>query len=352
VSHLLSIAAQLPYPPDHGQRLRTYHLLTNLPAAWTVSLVCWSQSMDVPPELADRVAEVVVLPLHHAPRTLSARLRRQCRFLAGGDPPYVQEMRAHRPVEPLLSAVHALHTRHPVDVVACEDEAVSRLVPPLLGVPRVVHRVNVFEPLLHDVRRSTLGGRLAFVLDRRGWRRFDRTTLEGADLVIAPTVECATALPPDRSTRVVPSGVEPRRLPTPVRSGHDVVFIGWMTYPPNVHAVRWFVREVWPSLHAQFPDSSFRIVGRDPADEVLALGAAPGVVVTGEVPEVATACAGARLGVAPLWAGLGIKNKTLEMLALGLPVVSSPLGAEGIDTGDGTGLLVAHDASEFGRLAA
>jgi glycosyltransferase involved in cell wall biosynthesis len=128
-----------------------------------------------------------------------------------------------------------------------------------------------------------------------------------------------------------------RTLRTPPSDAVDVAVLGTMDYGPNVEGAVWFVREVWPVIRAQHPESRLRLVGRNPTRPIRDLASAD-VTVTGEVADVAVACEGVRVGVVPLLSGMGIKNKTLDFMSMGLPVVTTSLGAEGIAAGPDDGL--------------
>ncbi|HYY95295.1 MAG TPA: glycosyltransferase [Pyrinomonadaceae bacterium] len=135
-----------------------------------------------------------------------------------------------------------------------------------------------------------------------------------------------------------------------------VVFVGSMDYHANVDAVTHFAREVWPRLRERLPGLVFSIVGRAPAPEVRALAAQPGVEVTGTVADVRPYYRDALAAVIPLRVGGGSRLKILEAMAAGVPVVSTRLGAEGIDARDGVDIILAESADEFcdavARLAA
>jgi glycosyltransferase involved in cell wall biosynthesis len=170
--------------------------------------------------------------------------------------------------------------------------------------------------------------------------------------LIATTDESAALLAPRSGgvpVHVVTNGVEvPAEAHVP-SAGADVAFIGWMAYPPNVEAACFLVESVWPRVRSRLPGATLRLIGREPVDAVRAL-AGPDVVVTGEVPDVVAAAAGVRVGVVSLTGGMGIKNKTLELMAMGLPVVSTEVGAEGVDAGRDDGLLVASEPRELAAL--
>jgi polysaccharide biosynthesis protein PslH len=125
-----------------------------------------------------------------------------------------------------------------------------------------------------------------------------------------------------------------------------IAFTGQMDYRPNIEAVSDFARNALPAIREAHLETTFAIVGRNPTAAVLELSALPGVQVTGAVDDVRTWLAGADVVVAPLRIARGIQNKVLEAMAMAKPVVASKAAAEGIDAVDGEHLLVARDVSD------
>jgi polysaccharide biosynthesis protein PslH len=125
-----------------------------------------------------------------------------------------------------------------------------------------------------------------------------------------------------------------------------IVFTGQMDYRPNIEAVTDFAHNAFPAIRAAHPETTFAIVGRNPTQAVVDLSILPGVMVTGEVPDVRTWLAGADVVVAPLRIARGIQNKVLEAMAMAKPVVASTAAAEGIDASDGEHFRVAHSVAE------
>jgi sugar transferase (PEP-CTERM/EpsH1 system associated) len=125
------------------------------------------------------------------------------------------------------------------------------------------------------------------------------------------------------------------------------VFVGALDYLPNVDAAVWFAREVWPALHAEFPDAEFRVVGRNPAAAVRALAAVPGVKVIGPVSDVRLHLARAAVAVVPLRLARGVQNKVLEALAMGKPTVAAPAALAALRAVLGEHLLAASTPAEW-----
>jgi polysaccharide biosynthesis protein PslH len=130
-------------------------------------------------------------------------------------------------------------------------------------------------------------------------------------------------------------------------AGGNVLFVGSMDYHANIDAAVQFGREVWPLIHRRLPGSQFVIVGRNPSEAVQALAAEPGIRVTGTVSDVRAFYHGALAVVVPLRIGSGTRLKILEAMAAGVPVVSTALGAEGIDVTKEKDILVAESTDDF-----
>lgn len=139
----------------------------------------------------------------------------------------------------------------------------------------------------------------------------------------------------------------------PVFPNPLIVFTGQMDYRPNIEAVSDFARNALPTIRETHPETTFAIVGRNPTPAVVELSAMPGVQVTGAVDDVRSWIAGADVIVAPLRIARGIQNKVLEAMAMAKPVVASTAAAEGIDAVDGEHLLIATNvADEAAKVSA
>jgi len=151
-----------------------------------------------------------------------------------------------------------------------------------------------------------------------------------------------------RKAMVVSNGVAIETMPYAFSGpGTDIVFIGNLMSLQNQDAAKHMAAEILPLVRAVLPNVNLRVIGRIGADVREALQRYPGVIVSGEVADVAQAASGAGVGVCPLRLGAGVQNKVLEYMALGLPTVTTSLGLEGFAAKDGEELLVADDAVSF-----
>jgi polysaccharide biosynthesis protein PslH len=128
-----------------------------------------------------------------------------------------------------------------------------------------------------------------------------------------------------------------------------ILHLGTMFWPPNVEGVMWFAREVLPLVRQAVPQARFVVVGKNPTPEVQALAADANTEVTGYVADPAPYLSATDAFVVPLHAGGGMRVKIVDGWMWGLPMVSTPVGAEGIAYRDGENILIARDAPEFAQ---
>ncbi len=131
------------------------------------------------------------------------------------------------------------------------------------------------------------------------------------------------------------------------RQPETLLFVGNFRHPPNLAGLRFLVNDVLPALRAARPGVDLMVVGAYPTPEVESLCRRPGVRLLGMVPEIREVLSRYALFLSPIFSGSGVRVKILEAFAAGIPVISTPLGAEGLDVNDGGELLLAHDARQF-----
>jgi glycosyltransferase involved in cell wall biosynthesis len=225
-------------------------------------------------------------------------------------------------------------------------------------VPRVIVPYESYSRFLENTRLRAEGlargvrARAALAMARH----YERTIYRGFDRVVVAAeseAACLRGLEPRLPTAVIPLGVDAtwlRHDRAEAETSHRLLFVGNCAYGPNVDAVRTLVTEVFPRVRAELPATRVTIVGADPVREVMAL-AGSGVEITGWVPDVRPHLARATCLVAPIRQGTGMRFKILEAMAVGLPVVTTPLGCEGIAAAPGEDVLLGQDAAELAAAA-
>lgn len=204
----------------------------------------------------------------------------------------------------------------------------------------------------HGVRRLAL--RLKYVQMRRVERRILTRAVHG--LFASARDRDAVAGGPRFTMTVVPNGVDVAywQRQTPTLGAETLIFTGAMNYAPNADAALRLVRDILPRVQSEFPQARALIVGHSPRPALAAERERPGVTVTGWVDDVRPYLEQATLFVAPLRFGAGIQNKLLEAMAMQVPVIASPLAADGLRTEDGAAppVRVAETAEEFAAAIA
>lgn len=135
--------------------------------------------------------------------------------------------------------------------------------------------------------------------------------------------------------------------PPGYRERQNLFFIGGFAHTPNVGAVKWFVDEIWPAIHAALPEAEFHIIGAEAPEDIVKLGERPGVSFVGYVPDLAPVLATYRLSVVPLLYGAGIKGKLGTAMGAGVPSVVTTIAAEGMNVVDGAHALVRDEPILF-----
>lgn len=353
---LLFLSHRVPYPPNKGDKLRSYHLLRFLAQRYRVFLGTF---VDDPADwqhvetLRELCADVHVASLD--PRI--ARLRSLQGLLTGEalTLPYYRNAA-------LASWVDKTIAEQQIDRTVVFSSAMAQYVQGRRGLLRIVDFVDVDSAKWGQYAPSRPWP-LSTIYRRESQRllQFERTVAQDADVSVFVTAAEANLfhqLAPDCNARVVaiangvdtsyfdPSGT----FESPFAAGEaPLVFTGAMDYWPNIDAVAWFATDILPQVRRSWPAAVFYIVGMRPAPAVQALAKAGEVVVTGSVPDVRPYLRHARMVVAPLRVARGIQNKVLEAMAMEKAVVLSAAPATGLTATPGEAYEVAADADEFAQ---
>jgi len=341
---VLMLSSTFPYPPSRGgTEVRTFHLLQYLQQRHEVTLVT-QRSPDVTDAeaaaLREFVADLAVfpLPMEKPPGsklgTFGGKLVRLGRAIATGIPPNVR----CRYSPEIQTWIDQRVRDGKFDVITCEHGVNAVYVRPSWRrrVRTVLNAHSLSYPsMLSHLRVGAAEqpgrDRLYLATVRRYETRYQRQ-FSAAVVTTPDDRQEFTALCPGVPVHVVPNGVDLVRFPLRAADpgGDRLVFVGAMDSTHNLDAAKFFVEEVMPLLRQRHPNLQLSIVGARPTDAALRLGRAPGVTVTGAVPSVVDYLHQAVACVVPLRTGFGIKNKTLEAMAAGVPVVGSDRGLEGL----------------------
>jgi sugar transferase (PEP-CTERM/EpsH1 system associated) len=343
---ILYVTQRVPFPPNRGDKIASYHAIRHLAQKHDVHVAA----------LADSATE-----LEHAEELrqqgipIEAVLRRPgwakvsvSKALLTGQSFSV----AYYSSRALASRIARLSKETPFDVVITFSSSMGQYVDQVPGVPLVADFVDM------DSRKWDLYTQFKrwprswlYATEARRLLEWERRLAARASCTLVRTQteqdDCARLIPGPRF-EVLSNGVDLEFFspdgPNPATC--NIVFTGVMDYFPNVQGVLYFCNEVLPVVRQAVPEATFTIVGARPSPEVLALRSRPGVVVTGQVPDVRPYLREASVAVTPLLLSRGIQNKILEAMAMALPVVASRTAFHGVD-GAEEAALCADSAGEF-----
>lgn len=360
---LLFLAHRIPYPPNKGDKIRSFHQLRALnERGHEIHLLAFAddaRDLGYQVDLAKYCASVQIISLHHHLAKLGAlrALFSSCPLSLG----FYESTQ-------MRQAVNAKAAEVNFDAVFVYSSTMAQYVPPELASRTLVDLVDVDSEKWLDYARKTRGPKAW--LYQTEWKRLRRYEQEivstYANTLLTTPREAALLNQVDEFTRrarlrTLTNGVDltyyrpdPWRLsvldklPLNERqwfadpSAPRVVFTGAMDYYANVEGVQFFVEEVWPQVRKQVPRAEFLIVGSKPTDAVKQLGQQPGVTVTGFVEDVRPYLQAATVCVVPLRIARGVQNKVLEAMAMGKAIASTTEGVAGLNVTAGDELLIAN----------
>jgi polysaccharide biosynthesis protein PslH len=345
----LFLSAEAPYPAVGGGALRSASLLEYLARSYRVHVVVFRQAGDSHPGLAippGRVEKLDVIDLpYHSKQPIERMIRNAWRIVRY-QPPLVDRFSGFADhISKLLTGEQ--YERAIIEHFWCA---------PYVAQVRPLAKSVILD--LHNIE-SVWHSRLAAsesALRRWALRRFatasvalERRWLPKFDLILATSgsdAELARQLAPGTNVSVYPNALpetaQPRRL-----EQQAIVFSGNLEYPPNISAVRFFRENIWPILETRWPDLKWRILGKNPEAIRHLVAGHPRIEVTGFVEDAVAVLAECQVAVIPVLAGSGTRVKILEAWAAGTPVVSTTLGAEGLECSNEAQILIADEPQCF-----
>lgn len=348
---MLVLTPRFPYPIHGGDILRIYKMCERLREEWSLVLLSLTDDATVDQTFMPASAPFAEVHTVYLPRwrsylqALGALVSGETLQMA-----YYSDRRFAAEVDRLASSC---------DAVLCHLLRTARYAQAFNG-PRFLELTDHL-PLTYE-RSSKLPGQAVFSLRRLAYR-VEQARIERAQVAMAAAFDVVSfvsdvdrdlfvATAPDLQGRALTfrNGIDlPPSPAAPPAASANLVFVGNMHAMTNADAVRHFVASILPRIRIERPEVRLKLIGRMPERLRTELAGQIGIDVLGPVDSVAEACADAVVGVCPVRVGAGIQNKMLEYMACGLPSVTTPLGAEGLDGEDGGHYRVAPTDEAFAQ---
>jgi polysaccharide biosynthesis protein PslH len=340
----------LPYPPDTGGKIRSYHLLRALAARFDVDL----------------------FSVHHgaepATETISALREYCCQVVClGVEKPWRTRDRWRRVLAALPRSVDFFHTPDSLsladrylrtgqyDAVVADEICMNPYAELAPHLPRVMARQKVDHLHYVEMAKARPWGsdRVLDSLEALRLRRYEQAKMPYYQAFLACSEHDAEIIgrdAPNARALVIPNGVDLGTFASSNKPESDeqiLLYVGSMNYYPNIDAMKFFFETMYDRLIQALPTLRVQIVGHSPPPEIRQLARRPGVEVVGGVPDMRPYLDAATVFMVPLRLGGGTRLKIVEAMARRLPVVSTSVGAEGLDIHPGRDILIADDAVPF-----
>ncbi len=349
---ILFLCHRLPYPPDHGAKIRPYQFIRYLSRKHAVTLVSLAHTDDEMTKgavaLAELCDEVIVEVLPASARWIKVGL--SVLKTTPASVAYFWSDRLYKRVTKALAG-----RNFDVIYVFC-----SAMAPYVMGLAATGYRVMDFTDIdsakwfeYAQWKRYPLSW--GYALEGAKLRRFEKRIAVNFDhcAVITPgELDDYRRFNVNTPCSILPNGVDSeffkKSTRVPLQEESPVItFVGRMDYFPNIDGVLFFVREVFPLVQSSRPDAKLIIVGSDPVRSIRDLARRPNIFVTGHVPDVRPYLEDSMLSIAPLRIARGTQNKILEAMAMGVPVVATSRAARGVFSELSQHLLVADEPEAF-----
>jgi sugar transferase (PEP-CTERM/EpsH1 system associated) len=348
---ILFIANRFPYPPYRGDKLKIYNLANILSRQHEIHLITFSEQpsdYEHLQEVAHIFKEIRIIDLPKWKSFVNVAIG-----MLGSKPlqvNYFKSAKFRRVLKDILvknqyDAIHVQHLRMAQYAIAYKDQYRILDMPDAFSLywqRRKTVRRNLFTRLLDHIESARVMKYESYILGKFNLN----LVCSSEDLAFLEQAHS------NEHIKLLPNGVDTtkfRPMDHDYGHNHTLLFTGNMDYAPNVDAVIYFSEEVFPLISEKFPDVKFIIAGQRPIDKVKALDNGKNISVTGFIADLSEMYNSASVVVAPLRFGAGTQNKVLEAMAMGIPVVCSHIGFEGLGIQDGEGAFMRTDKESFAK---
>lgn len=354
---ILWLKTELLHPVDKGGRIRTYQMLKELRKEHEITYLTLDDG-NAAPDARDLSSEycsnLITVPHSVAPK-FNPRFYAEIAGNLFSELPYFIA-KYHSPA--MRQKIEEVLAENAHDILVCDFLHPAINLPDEINIPTLLFQHNV-EAMIWKRHYQVANnfGKRAYL--RSQWHRavaFEKQACSRFDAVVAVSKDDAEVFRNDYGHgRVfdIGTGVDTDYF-TPANGDRttkpNIVFTGSMDWLPNSDAVQWFIKEVFPLIKQEVPEATFTVVGRDPFPDLLELAKRDTAIrVTGRVDDVRPYMREAAVFVVPIRIGGGTRLKIFEAMAMGLPVVSTTVGAEGLPVTDGNEIVLRDSPDTFSR---
>lgn len=356
---ILFLTLIVPYPPDAGPRIKTWHVLRFLSEkGYSITLLTFVRKEEEKylPYLHQVCERVFAIPIQ---RSKIRDVLALTKSLLGGLPFLIE--RDSRPA--MTKTAKELLQQELFDVIHIDQVNMAQFILDNNGYhssSKTIFDAHNATWLILERMRTTAPALLKpiITLEAKKLRNYENQLVQKVDHVLTVTENDRQLLienPDDENLKskfhVIPIAVNTHELRTMVRKegSNQILTIGSLNYPPNADGIRWFLRDIFPEIKRQKPEAALTIIGKNPPKDFFTLASPFGdtIQITGYVEDLTPYLENSALMVVPVLAGGGMRVRILEAFSRGIPVVTTSIGLEGIDAENGRDVIVEDDPIEF-----
>ncbi len=339
---ILVLVSRFPYPLEKGDKLRAFHQLIQLSREFDITLV--SICDKAPNQVALAEVSKYCNRVEFIVQTHWSKMLNMAVSFFNGSPlqvGYFKNRKASNLIKQLIEY-------NPPKHIYCQLIRMSNYVKDIHHIPKTLDYMDALSMGINRrIEKANLFTRWIFKLEAKRLKIYERKMFDYFDTksMISDQDIQLIAHPENRQILKVTNGIDPSFLETPqIEKTHDFVFVGNMSYPPNVDAVEYVAKNILSEL----VDKTFLISGSSPSSSVKQLASSNAAIdITGWVDDIRESYARGKIFLAPMMIGTGMQNKLLEAMALGVPCITTPLSSKPIGCENELNILVAETPEEF-----
>ena len=363
--NILFLTQIIPYPPDAGPKVKTYHVLRYLyNQGHKIHLATFIRPEEKPflPAIRELCTEVSTVEMH---RSRWADVRYLLKSQFSGRPFLVER----DDLKEMRLLIEKLLSEHEFDVIHADQLTMCQFAEHIAGnstVMRIFDAHNAVWTIVERMKETApFYLKLPLLLEKNRVKKYEAEITTKFEKTLAVTeidqralIDAVREYIPhfdenSLSITVIPIAVDTKLLSpiNRVANSKNIVTLGTLHYPPNADGIRWFAQEVFPLVRSEIPDATLTIIGKNPPQDLLNLASqsSEAIKVTGYVPDLVPYFEKGGVLVVPVRAGGGMRVRILEAFSRSMPVVTTTIGLEGIDAQPERDVLVRDTAPDFAQ---